>query len=136
MGGFKNEMQVPKIKKICISSSISKKKPVIVKSKKSISGFNIRKNMSMGCKVTLRRKIMYEFLDRMINIALPRIKDFRGISINQFDGKGNLSIGIKENLIFTEIKYEKLEKIRGINIVIVTSSNKDKEAKLLLEEFN
>ena len=152
----RNIMEVPKIEKICISSSlsinrndldniekiyddvisISGQKPAITRSKKSISGFNLRKGMSIGCKVTLRKNIMYEFLDRMINIALPRIKDFKGIKESQFDGNGNLSIGIKEQIIFPEIDYNKVNRIRGMNIVIVTSTKNNKISQHLLQKFN
>jgi large subunit ribosomal protein L5 len=152
---IENIMKVPKIEKICVSSSISVNKNnsgnvekiyddiicitgqklTITKSKKSISGFNLRKGMSIGCKVTLRKNIMYEFLDRMINIALPRIKDFRGIKESQFDGNGNISIGVKEQIIFPEIDYNKIDKIRGMMIVIVTSTNNNEEAKFLLKTF-
>jgi len=153
---IKNIMKVPRIEKICISSSvsinknnldtvekiyddlisISGQKPSITKSKKSISDFKIRKGMSIGCKITLRKNIMYEFLDRMINIALPRIKDFRGIKESQFDGNGNISIGIKEQIIFPEIDYNKVDRIRGMNIVIVTSAKDNKISKFLLQKFN
>lgn len=151
----KNKLEVPKIKKICINMSISIKKndynikqiydnmiyitgqkPIITKAKKSISSFQLRKGMKIGCKVTLRKNIMYEFLDRMINIALPRIKDFKGIKETQFDNYGNLSIGIKEQIIFPEIDYNKLYSTNGLNIAIVTNANNNKTARMLLEEFN
>jgi large subunit ribosomal protein L5 len=153
---FKNEMEIPKLKKISVNMSskevldnskiiekiyedlmlITGQKPAITKAKKSIAGFKLRKNISIGCKVTLRRTIMYEFLDRLINIALPRVRDFRGLSSKQFDGNGNFALGIKEKIVFPEIDYNKIDKIRGMDIVIVTSTNCNKKAKFLLQTFN
>jgi len=154
--GFANDFQIPKILKICVNVSIKDavtnpksiekiydeimlitgQKPVITSARKSISAFKLREGMKIGCKVTLRKKIMYEFLDRLVTIALPRVRDFNGFSSKQFDGNGNFSLGIKEQIIFPEIDYNKVDKIRGMNIVINTSSCKDKEAKFLLETFN
>lgn len=154
--GFKNDLQVPKLEKIVVSICtkeavgdskviekacddlmvITGQKPVITKAKKSIAGFKLREGMKIGCKVTLRRKIMYEFLDRLINIALPRVRDFKGLNSRQFDGKGNFSLGIKEQIIFPEVDYNKIDKIRGMNIVIVTSTLVNEEARFLLETFN
>ncbi|MSO13357.1 50S ribosomal protein L5 [Candidatus Aquarickettsia rohweri] len=153
---FKNDMQVPKLKKISINISvkdavndskiidkiyeelmvISGQKPVVTKAKKSIAGFKLRQGMKIGCKVTLRKTMMYEFLDRLINIALPRVRDFKGLSFKQFDGNGNFCLGIKEQIVFPEIDYNKIDKIRGMNIVIVTSTNSNEEAKFLLKTFN
>lgn len=153
---FKNDMKVPKLKKISINISvkdavndskaidkifeelmvISGQKPVITKAKKSIAGFKLREGMKIGCKVTLRKTMMYEFLDRLINIALPRVRDFKGLSVKQFDGNGNFCLGIKEQIVFPEIDYNKIDKIRGMNIVIVTSTNSNEEAKFLLKTFN
>ncbi len=114
---------------------ISGQKPVVTIARKSIAGFKIRDEMPIGCKVTLRRKMMYEFLDRLISVALPRTRDFRGLNPNSFDGRGNYSIGISEHLIFPEIDYEKIDKIRGLDICITTSANTDEEARTLLELF-
>ncbi len=114
---------------------ISGQKPVVTLARKSIAGFKIRDDMPIGCKVTLRRKKMYEFLDRLINIALPRTRDFRGLNPNSFDGRGNYTMGIKEHLIFPEIDYEKIDKVRGLDICITTSARTDDEAKVLLELF-
>jgi large subunit ribosomal protein L5 len=114
---------------------ISGQKPVVTVARKSIAGFKIRDEMPIGCKVTLRRKMMYEFLDRLISVALPRTRDFRGLNPNSFDGRGNYSIGISEHLIFPEIDYEKIDKIRGLDICITTSANTDEEARTLLELF-
>ena len=153
---FKNDMQVPRLKKISINVSIkdavndskaidkiyeeimaiSGQKPAITKAKKSIAGFKLREGMKIGCKVTLRKTMMYEFLDRLINIALPRVRDFKGLSAKQFDGNGNFCLGIKEQIVFPEIDYNKVDKIRGMNIVIVTSTNNNEEAKFLLKTFN
>ena len=154
--GYENQMCIPKIEKIIISIStkdiilnpkiintvyedlylITGQKPLITKAKCSISGFKLRKGEVLGLKVTLRKIMMYEFLDRLINIALPRIKDFKGININSFDKNGNLSIGIREYMIFPEINYNRVDKIRGLGIVIVTSAKTNIEAKFLLEMFN
>jgi len=114
---------------------ITGQKAVITKAKKSIATFKLRKGMSIGCRVTLRRERMYEFFDRFINVALPRIRDFRGVSPNTFDGRGNFSIGVKEQIIFPEIEYDKIEKIRGMNIAIVTNAATDEEARALLKHM-
>ena len=154
--GLKNIFEVPKIKKIILNmgvgdgkddtklidkalddlSLISGQKAVKTKSKKAISGFKIRAGMPLGVKVTLRNKIMYEFLDRLINIAMPRIRDFRGLNIKSFDGNGNFSMGIKEHVIFPEINFDKVEKIRGMDITICTSAKNNNEAIELLRGFN
>lgn len=153
---IKNRMCIPMIQKVVISSSskeiiysskklksvfqdifcITGQKPLITKAKKSISSFKLRSGMNIGVKVTLRRKIMYEFIDRLVNIVLPRVKDFRGLSMKNFDGNGNYSIGIKEQIIFPEINYNKVDSIRGLGIVIKTSVRKDTFAKQLLKLFN
>ena len=153
---LKNIFEVPKIQKIILNmgvgegkedsklidkaqedlSLISGQKAVKTKSKKAISGFKIRAGMPLGVKVTLRNKIMYEFLDRLINIAIPRIRDFRGLNIKSFDGNGNFSMGIKEHVIFPEINFDKVEKIRGMDIVICTSAKNNNEAIELLKSFN
>ncbi len=152
---YKNIMQVPQLKKIVLNfglgESIENKKlletaveelmlisgqrPVKTKAKKSIAGFKLRKGMEIGCKVTLRGDRMYEFLDRFINIALPRVRDFRGISKDSFDGRGNFAVGIQEQIIFPEIDYDKVEKIHGMDIVITTTARKDEEARKLIEAF-
>ncbi len=154
--GYKNVMQVPKICKITLNmglgegakdkkvfdsalediSKISGQKGVLTKARKSIAGFSIREGWPIGCKVVLRRKVMYEFIDRLINIAIPRIRDFRGLSPKAFDGRGNYSIGIEEQIIFPEIDYEKIDSIRGLDIAITTDATTDEEALALLDEFN
>ncbi len=154
--GLKNSFEVPKIKKITVNMGIgegkddsklidraledltliSGQKAVKTKSKKAISGFKIREGMPLGVKVTLRNKIMYEFLDRLVNIAIPRIRDFRGLNISSFDGNGNYSLGIKEHVIFPEINFDKVEKIRGMDITICTSAKNNNEALELLRSFN
>lgn len=154
--GFKNDMQVPRLVKISVNTSskeyvnnpkaidkayeeinlITGQKPVITMAKKSIAAFKLRKGMKLGCKVTLRKTIMYEFLDRLINIALPRVRDFNGLSAKQFDGNGNFCLGIKEQIIFPEIEYNSIDKIRGMNITIITSTRDNMEAKSLLQTFN
>ncbi|BFI91121.1 50S ribosomal protein L5 [Enterobacterales bacterium endosymbiont of Anomoneura mori] len=153
---FKSCMQVPKILKICLNvglgesgfnkkkidiasnnlSVISGQKPIITKVKKSIANFKIRQNNSIGCKVTLRGKRMWEFLERLIFVAIPRIRDFRGLSLNSFDGNGNFNIGIKEQIIFPEIEFDKIDIIKGMNITIVTNSNSDNLTYLLLSYIN
>jgi len=153
---FKNAMQIPYLKKIVINFGvgeavgdsktiqfavnelelISGQKPVITKAKNSIATFKLREGMPIGVKVTLRKARMYEFLDRLVNIAMPRIKDFRGISAKSFDGNGNYSMGIKEQIIFPEIDYDKIDQIRGMDITFVTSTSSDVEAKALLQKFN
>jgi large subunit ribosomal protein L5 len=153
--GYTSVMQVPKIEKICLSRGlgeaisdkkvleyaanefglISGQKPVITKSKKDVSNFKLRQGMSIGCRVTLRRDRMYEFLDRLIAVAMPRIRDFRGISQKSFDGRGNYNFGVKEQIIFPEIDVDKVDKIGGMDITIVTSARTDEEAFALLKEF-
>ena len=149
---YRNPMQVPKLEKIVINmgvgdavqnpkllesavaemGQIAGQRPVVTKAKRSISTFKIREGMSIGAKVTLRGQRMYDFLDRLLNIALPRVRDFRGVSGKGFDGRGNYALGLKEQLIFPEIDYDKVDKIRGMDIVIVTSARSDEEAKELL----
>ena len=151
-----SDMQIPKLEKVIVTASskdavsdskvvekiyneiyaITGQKPVITKAKKSIAGFKLREGMPLGVKVTLRGDMMYDFVDRLVNIALPRARDFRGISSKQFDGKGNFALGIKEQIIFPEINYDKIDKIRGMNVVIVTSTDNDNNAKELLKFFN
>lgn len=116
-------------------TKISGQKPVITRARKSIAGFKIRDDMPIGCKVTLRRRRMYEFLDRLVNISIPRIRDFRGLSPKSFDGRGNYSMGVREQIIFPEIDYDKIDSIRGLDITITTSAKTDEEAKALLEFF-
>ena len=154
--GLKNVFEVPKLEKIIINMGvgegkddtklidkalqdltlISGQKAVKTKSKKAISGFKIREGMPLGAKVTLRNKIMYEFLDRLINIAIPRIRDFRGLEPNSFDGKGNYSFGIKEQIIFPEINYDNIDKVRGLNITICTTAKNNEDGLELLKNFN
>lgn len=149
---YKNRMQVPKLEKIIVNMGVGEaiqnikalesavadlsmivgQKPVITKAKKSIATFKLRQGMSIGCRVTLRGDRMYEFFDRLVNVALPRVRDFRGISPKSFDGRGNFAIGLKEQIIFPEIDYDKIDKIRGMNIVIATSARTDEEARQLL----
>lgn len=150
--GYKNPMEVPRLEKIVVNMGLGEaiqnpkvldyameelslivgQKPVITKAKKSIASFKLRKGMSIGCCVTLRRERMYEFFDRLVNVSLPRIRDFRGVSPRSFDGRGNFAIGIKEQIIFPEINYDKVDKLRGMNIVIVTTAKTDDEARELL----
>ena len=154
--GLKNIFEVPKISKIVVNigvgeavsdskkinaaledlASITGQKPMVTKAKKSIAGFKLRKGLSIGCKVTLRKNRMYEFLDRLIYIALPRVRDFKGLSSKSFDGNGNYSIGIKEQIIFPEIDYDKIDKVRGMDINIVTDTNNQDHALELLKGFN
>ena len=154
--GLKNIYSVPELRKIVINmglgtdatdkkkleaaiedlKKISGQMPIITKTKKAIANFKTKENMAIGCKVTLRRKRMYEFIDRLINIALPRTKDFSGLSEKNFDGLGNYTFGVKEHIIFHEIDYDKIDKIKGMDITIVTSSKKNKEPKSLLKAFN
>ena len=151
--GYKNAMQVPKLKKIVLNMGlgeaiqniklldsaveelkvISGQKPVITRAKRSIAAFKLREGMPIGCMVTVRREKMYDFFSKLVNIALPRVRDFRGISGKAFDGRGNYSLGIKEQLIFPEIDYDKIDKIKGLNITIVTSAETDEEGKVLLK---
>ena len=150
--GYKSTMQIPKIDKIVINiglgeakdnpkvidaamadlTKITGQKPVVTKAKKSIANFKLRQGMSIGVKVTLRGEKMYEFIDRLFNVALPRVRDFRGINPNAFDGRGNYSLGIKEQLIFPEIEYDKIDKIRGMDIIFVTTAKTDEEGRELL----
>ena len=150
---YKNTMQVPKMEKIVINmglgaaienvkiidgavqelATITGQKPVITKAKKSIATFKLRQGMSIGCSVTLRKEMMYEFFDRLVNVALPKVRDFRGISPNAFDGRGNFSMGLQEQIIFPEIEYDKVEKVKGMNITIVTTAKSDAEARVFLK---
>jgi large subunit ribosomal protein L5 len=154
--GYKNAMQVPKLDKIVINMGvgeakdnsklldsavkdleiISGQKAVLTRAKKSVANFKIREGLAIGCKVTLRGEKMYEFLDRLVNLALPRVRDFRGVNPNSFDGRGNYALGIKEQLIFPEIEYDKVDKVRGMDVIIVTTANTDEEARELLTLFN
>ena len=154
--GYKNIMQVPKIEKVVINmgvgeakenvklldaavsdlETITGQKAVVTKAKKSVANFKIREGMPIGCKVTLRGDRMYEFVDRLINLALPRVRDFRGVNPNAFDGRGNYALGIKEQLIFPEIEYDKIDKIRGMDVIFVTTAKTDEEARELLAQFN
>ena len=153
--GYKNVMQVPKIEKIVINMGIGEakenskvldaamndlaiiagQKPVTTKAKNSIANFKIREGMPIGCKVTLRGEKMYEFVDRLVNLALPRVRDFRGVNPNAFDGRGNYALGIKEQLIFPEIEYDKVDKVRGMDVIVVTTAETDEEARELLAQF-
>ena len=155
--GYKNQMEIPRLEKIVINmgvgrdavedrkavdaavrdlTAISGQKPVVTHAKKSIAAFKLREGMPIGCKVTLRRERMYEFLDRLVTMALPRVRDFRGISNKSFDGKGNYAMGLKEQIVFLEIDYDSVDKIRGLDIVLCTSAKTDKEAKALLAGFD
>lgn len=153
--GYKNVMEVPKIEKITLNMGVGEgsqdkkkvqtaaaemeliagQKPVITKAKKSIAQFKLREGMPIGCKVTLRRERMYEFLDRLITIAMPRIRDFRGLNPKSFDGRGNYAMGLKEQIIFPEISYDQIEKVRGMDIIITTTAKTDDEARELLRLF-
>ena len=153
--GYKNVMEVPRIEKIVLNMGVGEatqdkkkveaavtemaliagQKPVVCKAKKSVAQFKLREGMPIGCKVTLRRNRMYEFLDRLITIALPRVKDFRGLNSKSFDGRGNYAMGIKEQLIFPEINYDRIEKIRGMDVIITTTAKTDEEARALLALF-
>ena len=153
--GYASAMQVPKIEKITLNMGVGEavadkkilqnamgdlekitgQKPVITLARKSIAGFKIREEMPIGCKVTLRRERMYEFLDRLITIAIPRIRDFRGLSSKSFDGRGSYSMGVKEQIIFPEIDFDKVDAVRGMDITITTSASTDQEARALLEQF-
>lgn len=152
---YKSSMQVPRLKKVIVNmglgeatqnikildsasvelAAIAGQKPVITRARKSIAAFKLREGMPIGCMVTLRRDKMFEFLDRLLNVALPRVRDFRGVSDKAFDGRGNYTMGIKEQIIFPEIDYDKIDKIKGMNITIVTSANTDEEAKFLLRRL-
>jgi large subunit ribosomal protein L5 len=153
---YANDMEVPRIEKIVINmgvgeatsdgkkvnsavaelTAIAGQRPVVTKARKSIAQFKLREGMSIGCKVTLRRERMYEFLDRLVTIALPRVRDFRGVSGTSFDGRGNYAMGLKEQIIFPEIDYDKIDEIRGMDIIIVTTAKTDQEAKALLRGFD
>jgi large subunit ribosomal protein L5 len=150
--GYTNIMEVPKLEKIVINMGVGEakdnakvldsaiadlqlitgQKPVLTRAKKSIANFKIREKMPIGCKVTLRKHMMYEFADKLMNVALPRVRDFRGISEKSFDGRGNYSLGIKEQLIFPEVEYDKIDKVRGMDIIFVTTAKTDEEARELL----
>ncbi|MEA5084457.1 MAG: 50S ribosomal protein L5 [Lachnospiraceae bacterium] len=152
---YKNKMAVPKIEKVVINMGvgeakdnakvldgaikdltiISGQKPLVTKAKKSVAAFKLREGMNIGCKVTLRGDRMYEFVDRLINIALPRVRDFHGVKANSFDGRGNYTMGVKEQLIFPEIEYDKIDKIRGMDIIFVTTAHTDEESRELLRLF-
>ena len=154
--GYKNVMQIPKLDKIVINMGvgeakdnakvldsavrdleiISGQKAVLTRAKNSIANFKLREGQAIGCKVTLRGEKMYEFLDRLVNLALPRVRDFRGVSADSFDGRGNYSLGIKEQLIFPEIEYDKIDKVRGMDVIITTTAKTDEEARELLRLFN
>ena len=153
--GFKSHMQVPRFEKITLNmglgeavndkkiietavndlSRIAGQKPIITKARKAIAGFKLRENMPLGVKVTLRGNKMYEFLDRLITVALPRVRDFRGVSSKSFDGRGNFSFGIKEQIIFPEIEYDKIDRIRGLDVCLTTSAKNDSEARALLDVY-
>ena len=153
--GYKNVMEVPKLNKVVVNMGVGEAKenvkllesamndmtivtgqnPVQTKAKNSIANFKIREGMPIGCMVTLRSERMYEFLDRLVNLALPRVRDFRGVNPNSFDGRGNYSMGIKEQLIFPEIEYDKVDKIRGMDIIVVTTAQTDEEGRELLAQF-
>jgi large subunit ribosomal protein L5 len=154
--GYKNVMEIPKIEKIVINMGVGEakdnakalenavkdmeqitgQKAVITKAKKSIANFKIREGVQIGCKTTLRGEKMYEFMDRLINLALPRVRDFRGVNPNAFDGRGNYSLGIREQLIFPEIEYDKVDKVRGMDVCFVTTAKTDEEARELLKLFS
>lgn len=151
--GYKNVMEIPKIEKVVLNMGVGEavgnpkvldaavndmtlitgQKPVITKAKKSLAAFKLREGMPIGCKVTLRGNRMYEFLDKFMNVALPRVRDFRGVSPKSFDGRGNYAMGLKEQLIFPEIEYDKIDKLRGMDIIIVTTAKTDEEARALLK---
>ena len=153
---YKSTMQIPKLDKIVINvgageakenskvidaictdlSAITGQKPLVCRARKSVANFKIREGMAIGCKVTLRGEKMYEFVDRLINLALPRVRDFRGINPNAFDGRGNYALGIKEQLIFPEVEYDKVDKVRGMDVIFVTTAKTDEEARELLRLFN
>ena len=154
--GYKNIMEVPKLDKVVINMGVGEakdnakllesaiadmekiagQKAVVTRAKNSVANFKIREGMPIGCKVTLRGEKMYEFVDRLINLALPRVRDFRGVNPNAFDGRGNYALGIKEQLIFPEIEYDKIDKVRGMDVIFVTTANTDEEARELLTQFN
>ena len=154
--GYKNIMEVPKLEKVVINMGVGEakenaklldaaiadmekitgQKAVVTKAKNSIANFKLREGMPIGCKTTLRGERMYEFVDRLINLALPRVRDFRGVNPNAFDGRGNYALGIKEQLIFPEIEYDKVDKVRGMDVIFVTTAKTDEEARELLTQFN
>ena len=154
--GYKNIMEVPKLDKVVINMGVGEakenakvlesavadlekiagQKAVLTRAKNSVANFKIREGMPIGCKVTLRGEKMYEFVDRLINLALPRVRDFRGVNPNSFDGRGNYALGIKEQLIFPEIEYDKVDKVRGMDVIFVTTAKTDEEARELLKQFN
>ncbi|CEN55305.1 50S ribosomal protein L5 [Candidatus Methylopumilus turicensis] len=154
--GYKSPMQVPRIEKITLNMGVGEavadkkvmenavgdmekiagQKPIVTKAKKSVAAFKIRDDYPVGCKVTLRRERMYEFLDRLVTVAIPRIRDFRGISAKSFDGRGNYNMGVKEQIIFPEIEYDKIDALRGMNITITTTAKTDEEARALLTAFS
>ena len=154
--GYKNIMEVPKLDKVVINMGVGEakdnakvlesavadmekiagQKAVVTRAKNSVANFKIREGMPIGCKVTLRGEKMYEFVDRLINLALPRVRDFRGVNPNAFDGRGNYALGIKEQLIFPEIEYDKIDKVRGMDVIFVTTAKTDEEARELLRQFN
>ena len=154
--GYKNVMEVPKLDKIVINmgvgeakenakvlesavsdmETIAGQKAIVTKAKKSVANFKIREGQAIGCKTTLRGDKMYEFLDRLVNLALPRVRDFRGVSADSFDGRGNYALGIKEQIIFPEIEYDKVDKVRGMDVIVVTTAKTDEEARELLRLFN
>ena len=154
--GYKNIMEVPKLEKIVVNMGVGEakenaklldsavadmelvtgQKAVVTKARKSVANFKIREGMSIGCKTTLRGEKMYEFADRLINLALPRVRDFRGVNPNAFDGRGNYALGIREQLIFPEVEYDKIDKVRGMDIIFVTTAKTDEEARELLRLFN
>ncbi|SCY19030.1 large subunit ribosomal protein L5 [Lachnospiraceae bacterium XPB1003] len=153
--GYKNVMEIPKIDKIVINmgvgeakenakameaavadmETITGQKAIVTKAKKSIANFKLREGLAIGCKTTLRGEKMYEFLDRLVNLALPRVRDFHGVNPNSFDGRGNYALGIKEQIIFPEIEYDKVDKVRGMDIIVVTTARTDEEARELLRLF-
>ncbi len=153
---YANPMSVPRIEKIVVNmgigeaigdskkldsaagelASITGQKPIVIRAKKSVANFKLREGMPIGCKVTLRRARMYEFLDRLVNIALPRVRDFRGLSPRSFDGRGNYSLGLREQIVFPEIDYDQIDEIRGMDVTIVTTAGSDEEAKVLLQGFD
>ena len=154
--GYKNIMEVPKLDKVVINMGVGEakdnakllesaiadmekiagQKAVVTRAKNSVANFKIREGMPIGCKVTLRGEKMYEFVDRLINLSLPRVRDFRGVNPNEFDGRGNYALGIKEQLIFPEIEYDKIDKVRGMDVIFVTTAKTDEEARELLTQFN
>src|SRR6516164_2392605 len=154
--GYANLMQVPRLEKIVVNMGVGEavqdakkanaaadeltlitgQRPVITRAKRSIASFKLRQGMPIGCKVTLRRQRMYEFLDRLINVALPRVRDFRGIPGNSFDGRGNFALGLREQIVFPEVDYDRVDAVRGMNVVVVTTARTDAEAKALLKGFD